>query len=228
MMNDAAAPTQAVGTVGTVEKPAMRGVLHQVAAVVAVFAGGGLTLWAATTRGAVSALLFTLSVVTLFTVSATYHRINWSPKRRAMMRRADHASIFILIAGTYTPMAIAALPPALGQKMLLIVWAGAAVGVLQSLFWIHAPKIVAPAIAVALGWVVIIFWKETVEALSATEMGLIFAGGVAYTLGAVAYAAKRPNPSPKVFGYHEVFHAMTLVGAGLHYVAIVSMVGRAT
>ncbi len=220
MSSTAAAPD-------TLQKPSMRGVLHQWAAVVALVAGVGLAVWAPTARGAVSALLFTLSVVTLFTVSATYHRINWSPAKRAMMRRADHASIFILIAGTYTPMAIAALPEALGKKMLLIVWAGAVVGVLQSLLWIHAPKIVAPLIAVGLGWVVVFFWKETVAALTADEMALIFAGGVAYTLGAVAYAAKRPNHWPQTFGYHEVFHAMTLVGAGLHYVSIISMVARA-
>ena len=210
------------------QKPLLRGVLHQVAAVVALVAGGGLALSAPSTRGMVAAVVFTLSMVTLFTVSATYHRINWSPIARARMRRADHASIFILIAGTYTPIAISVLPSGLGGKLLLAVWIGAGIGVAQSLFWINAPKFVAAVIAVGLGWMVVPFWDEAREAITPTEFGLIFAGGVAYTIGAVAYALKRPVLSPRVFGYHELFHAMTLVGATLHYFSIASMVGRAT
>jgi hemolysin III len=211
----------------TVEKPLLRGVLHQVAAVVAVIAGGTLAATAPTSRGMWAALGFTFSLVTLFSVSATYHRVNWSPSARAWMRRADHASIFVLIAGTYTPIAVAVLPPSLGQTMLTVAWVGALVGVLQSLFWIHAPKWVVAVIAVALGWSVVPFWSEARAALHDREMALIFAGGVAYTLGALAYALKRPVLSPRVFGYHEVFHALTLVGATLHFIAITWMVQRA-
>jgi hemolysin III len=210
-----------------VDKPLLRGVLHQVAAVVAAVAGGALALWAPTPRGMWAALGFTASLVTLFAVSATYHRVNWSPAARAWMRRADHASIFVLIAGTYTPIAIAVLPPSLGQTLLAVAWGGAVIGVVQSLFFIHAPKWVVAIIAVAVGWSVVPFWSEARAALHDREMGLIFAGGVAYTLGAVAYALKRPVLSPRVFGYHEVFHAFTLVGATLHFIAITWMVQRA-
>jgi hemolysin III len=219
MSHEAASPA-------VVDKPLLRGVLHQVAAVVALVAGTVLAVTSPSHKGTLSAVFFTLSLVTLFTVSATYHRITWSPKARAIMRRADHASIFILIAGTYTPIAIAALPEGTGQHILLVVWCGATVGVLQSLFWIHAPKAVAAIIAVALGWVVVIYWKEATAALVPLELGCVFAGGVAYTIGALAYAFKRPVLWPKWFGYHEFFHAFTLVGATLHFVGIASMIGR--
>ena len=208
------------------EKPLLRGVLHQAAAVVALVAGVALTATSPSFKGALSAALFTVSLVTLFTVSATYHRITWSPKARAIMRRADHASIFVLIAGTYTPIAIAALPEATGRQILVVVWVGALIGVLQSLLWIQAPKAVAPIIAVALGWVVVVYWDEATSALLSMELGCVFAGGVAYTIGAIAYAVKKPALWPKVFGYHEFFHASTLVGATLHFIAIASMIGR--
>jgi hemolysin III len=216
-----------VVTAATPEKPLLRGWLHQCAAFTALGAGLMLASVAPTTRAMLAALGFTASFVLLFGVSATYHRVTWSPAARAWMRRADHASIFVLIAGTYTPIAIAVLPPSLGQTLLAVAWGGALVGVVQSLFFIHAPKWVVAAIAVAVGWSVVPFWSEARAALHDREMGLIFAGGVAYTLGAVAYALKRPVLSPRVFGYHEVFHAFTLVGATLHFIAITWMVQRA-
>lgn len=216
--------TTAIAT--ATDKPLLRGVLHQVAAVVALVAGVALTATSPSFKGALSAALFTVSLVTLFTVSATYHRITWSPKARAIMRRADHASIFVLIAGTYTPIAIAALPEQTGRQILVVVWVGALIGVLQSLLWIQAPKAVAPIIAVALGWVVVVYWDEATSALLSMELGCVFAGGVAYTIGAIAYAVKKPAMWPKVFGYHEFFHASTLVGATLHFIAIASMIGR--
>jgi hemolysin III len=208
-------------------KPLLRGVLHQWAAVVAVVAGGVLAATAPSARGVGAALGFTASLVTLFAVSATYHRVHWQPQARAWMRRADHASIFILIAGTYTPIALAALPPALGHTVLMWVWGGAVLGVLQSLFWVQAPKAVPAVLAVCLGWVVLAFWAEITAVMLNVEMTLLFVGGVFYTIGAVAYALKRPNPWPRYFGYHEVFPAMTLVAAKLHFIAVASVVGRA-
>lgn len=208
------------------DKPLLRGVLHQVAAVVALVAGVVLASSSPSSRGMWAAAGFTASLVTLFTVSAIYHRVNWRPEARARMRRADHASIFVLIAGTYTPIALTALPADVGRTLLTIVWVGAAVGIVKSLFFIKAPKWVAAVLAVGLGWAVVPFWSEARAALHDREMALIFLGGVAYTLGAVAYALKRPVLSPRVFGYHEVFHAFTLVGAGLHFIAITWMVQR--
>ncbi len=211
-----------------IDKPRLRGVFHQWAAVVSVIAGVALALRAPTEKGVVAALLYTAALCTLFTVSATYHRVQWrSTTTRARMRRADHASIFILIAGTYTPIAIVALPEQLGTVILLYVWIGAAIGVLQSLLWIHAPKAVVAVLAVALGWVLVAFWEECIAALLVREFVCMAVGGVAFTIGAVMYALKRPNPLPGVLGYHEVFHALTLVGAATHFGAITSMVMRA-
>mgnify|MGYP002648456155 CR=1 FL=1 len=208
-------------------KPRLRGVLHQFAAAGALGAGLVLVAMAPGARSATAAALFAISLVTLFTVSATYHRVTWSPPARAWMRRMDHASIFILIAGTYTPVALLGLPEAASRTLLLAVWSGALLGVLQSLFWIHAPKVVTAVLGVGVGWTLVPYFGEARRALGTTELTLILVGGVAYTLGAVAYALKRPNPRPAVFGYHEVFHALTLVGAALHFAAVLLLVRAA-
>jgi hemolysin III len=205
-------------------KPLLRGWLHQCAVFVAVGAGAVLTAVAPTARASLAAVGFTASFVLLFGVSATYHRINWSPAARAWMRRADHASIFVLIAGTYTPIALVGLPSAFGNRLLAIVWAGAAVGVLQTLFWIHAPKFIPVVLAVALGWVIVPYWSEAQEALSTRQLGLLLAGGIFYTVGALFYAAKRPNPVPAIFGYHEMFHLCTIIAAVLHFMSVQSII----
>ncbi|MDC0708039.1 hemolysin III family protein [Stigmatella sp. ncwal1] len=209
-------------------KPQWRGVLHQFAAPGALGAGLVLIFMAPTRRSAVAAALYALSLVVLFTVSATYHRVNWSVRKRAWMRRMDHASIFILIGGTYTPIALIGLPEASGNSLLLAVWLGALLGVLQSLFWAHAPKVLTAVLAVAVGWTLVPYFGEVRRALGATELWLILAGGVAYTAGAAAYALKRPDLRPGVFGYHELFHGLTLVGAGLHFAAVLRLVRAST
>jgi hemolysin III len=208
-------------------KPSLRGVLHHWAAVVALGAGLVLVAFAPTLRAALAAGGFALSLVTLFTVSATYHRVHWSAVGRARMRRLDHASIFVLIAGTYTPVAALGLPAQDGNELLLVVWLGALLGVLQSVFWVSAPKVVSAGLAIALGWTIAPYGKVVWHALPGSVFVLIVAGGLAYTLGGVAYATKRPNPNPSVFGYHEVFHALTLLGAALHYAAVVLLVRAA-
>ncbi len=202
-------------------KPRLRGVLHQWAAACALGAGAVLVAMAPTARSAAAAALYSASLVTLFGISATYHRINWSPARRAFMRRLDHASIFLLIAGTYTPVALLGLPPQTGDTMLLAIWAGAAVGVAQSLFWKNAPKLVNAGIAVGVGWIMAPYFGDVGRALGGSVLTLILLGGLAYTAGAVAYATKRPVFRPAVFGYHEFFHALTIVGAALHFAAII-------
>ncbi|HEX5745867.1 MAG TPA: hemolysin III family protein [Archangium sp.] len=209
------------------EKPRMRGVLHQFAAAVALGAGLVLISMAPGARAATAAAVFALSLVTLFTVSATYHRVTWSVPARAWMRRMDHASIFILIAGTYTPVALIGLPEASGNSLLRAIWAGALLGVLQSLFWVDAPKVITAALAVGVGWTLVPYMGEAYRSLGVTQLALILAGGVAYTAGALAYASKRPNPRPGVFGYHEVFHALTIVGAVLHFIAVLLLVRSA-
>ena len=162
-------------------------------------------------RGTWAALGFTFALVLLFTVSATYHRVHWTAEKRAWMRRADHASIFVLIAGTYTPIALVGLPNDVGNRMLIIVWCGAALGVLQTLFWIRAPKVVTALLAIACGWVVLLDWDAAVASLNAFQVRWLVAGGVVYSVGALFYATKRPNPVPGVFGYHEMFHLCTII-----------------
>ncbi|MCP3136343.1 hemolysin III family protein [Pyxidicoccus sp. QH1ED-7-1] len=201
--------------------------LHQFAAVGALGAGLVLVSMAPTPRAAAAAALYALSLVVLFTVSATYHRVDWSTRGRAWMRRMDHASIFILIAGTYTPIALIGISGAAGDSLLLAIWGGALVGVVKSLFWAHAPKVVTAALAVAVGWTLVPYLDEARATLGALELTLILAGGVAYTAGALAYALKRPDLKPGVFGYHEVFHALTIVGAGLHFVVVLRLVRAA-
>ncbi|RYZ43388.1 MAG: hemolysin III [Myxococcaceae bacterium] len=209
------------------EKPKLRGVLHQWAAAFAVGAGVVLVALAPTPRTALASALYSLSLVGLFTISATYHRVNWAPRGRAWMRRMDHAAIFLLIAGTYTPVAMLGLPEELGNRLMLYIYVGALVGILQSLFWVGAPKFITAALAVAVGWIMMPYFGEVFRALGAGGGGLIIAGGIAYTTGALAYAFKRPNPIPGVFGYHEVFHALTIVGAGFHFVLVLQMVRAA-
>jgi hemolysin III len=205
-------------------KPSLRGVLHEAAAWCSLGAGAVLVSVASSPRAAIAAAIYSLSLVALFGVSAIYHRVHWGADRtRAWMRRADHASIFILIAGTYTPVSLLGLGAEDGKRLLIMIWTGAAAGVLLSLFWVKAPKALVAAIAIGVGWMIVPYFAE-VRRFLGEYVWLLLAGGIAYTLGAVIYALKRPNPWPRVFGYHEVFHALTLVGAVLHFTAIVQVV----
>lgn len=205
-------------------KPTLRGVFHQWAIGCAAGAGVVLVAMAPTARASIAAGIFALSLVTLLTVSATYHRVTWSPAARVWMRRLDHASIFILIAGTYTPVALLALPEASGTSLLVAIWVAAAIGVLVSLFWPGAPKVITAIVAISVGYVMVPYFNDVRQAVGTLMFTLIIGGGVAYTLGALSYATKRPNLVPGVFGYHELFHAMTLVGAALHFAVIIGLV----
>lgn len=207
-----------------VQKPAFRGVLHQFAAAGAAAAGLVLVAVAEPGRATIGAAIFAASLVTLFAVSATYHRVHWSAGGRAWMRRADHAAIFILIAGTYTPCALVGLPPESSNTLLLAVWGGAALGVLQSLFWVHAPKAVGAVLALAVGWMIAPNIGMMRSAYGGEVLGLLLAGGILYSIGAVVYAAKRPKLWPTHFGYHEVFHALTVIAAALHFKAVLDIV----
>ncbi len=206
------------------EKPRLRGVLHHWAAVCAVGAGAVLVSMAPDLKSAATGAIYAASLVVLFGISATYHRAHWSERGRARMRRLDHASIFILIAGTYTPAAVLGLPPEASTRLLSFVWGGALFGVLVSLLWVKAPKLLNAGLCVALGWVAVAYQREIRAALGNTELWLMLIGGAAYTVGAIAYATKRPNPWPGVFGYHEVFHAFTIVGAVAHFAAVILLV----
>jgi hemolysin III len=206
-------------------KPVLRGVFHEVAA------AGALAAWvllvaaapAGVAKGAAAVYGGTLFV--LFATSALYHRPNWPPRARMVMRRLDHAAIYLLIAGTYTPFCLL-IGGGTGRAMLAVAWGGATLGVLQSVLWIRAPKAVSAAIYLALGWVVLPVVPALLRALGPGALALLAAGGLAYTMGAVVYATRRPDPFPRILGYHEIFHALVVVAAALQ-LAVVALALRA-
>ena len=209
--------------VGALVKPRLRGVSHEIAAVVALVAGAVLVWHTRSAAARHGAMVYAACLTALFAISAAYHRPTWKPRARQWMRRLDHAGIFLLIAGTYTPMCLA-LAPHDGHLLRAVVWAGAAAGVLQSLLWITAPKPLIAVIYVVLGWSVIPYVPRMYAITGAWPLALLLAGGVVYSLGAVVYARKRPDPAPAVFGYHEVFHALVIAAAALHFAAVTRVV----
>jgi hemolysin III len=200
-------------------KPLLRGVSHEIAAALALVAWFALALTAPTERARAAANVYGPSLFALFLVSAIYHRPTWTPRARRVMRRLDHAAIFVLVAGTYTPMCLL-LPPSSGLPLLAVVWGGAALGVLQSIFWVNAPKPIVAAAYVLLGWVVVPVLPALRAAVGGTPVALLAGGGALYTIGAVVYATRRPDPFPRVFGYHEVFHALVIAAAACHLAVV--------
>lgn len=199
-------------------KPLLRGWLHAGMAPVAVASGIVLVLLATTTTGKVSAIVFAGTATLLFATSAIYHRGTWSPRVAAVLRRLDHSNIFLIIAGTYTPFALL-LPPDQARTLLLIVWTGAVVGVLFRVLWAGAPRWLYVPVYVLLGWVAVFYFGPLLEHAGGAVMVWVVLGGVLYSLGAVVYGTKRPDISPRWFGFHEVFHALTVLAFGAHFVA---------
>ena len=203
-------------------KPRLRGVSHQYAFFVSLACGVTLILAAGGGRARLAVTIYAVAVSGLLGTSALYHRVTWRPQARRWMRRLDHSMIFVLIAGTYTPVALLALPGALGRTVLIVVWAGAGAGIVFKLAWVDAPKWLLAAIYVALGWVSLAVFGDLPGTIGWLAVAGLAAGGLLYSAGAIIYASGRPNPVPGVFGYHEVFHACTVVGATLHFVVIVA------
>ena len=193
--------------------------LHAVAFAVSCVVGVVFVAEAQGSHG-VAAAVFAASASIMLGTSALYHRVTWSPGRRLWMRRADHAGIFLLIAGTYTPVALIGLHGAWRTSVLAVVWAGAAVAVLAKLCWVRSPKWLAAAVGIALGWVGVVALPQLARNEGVVPVLLLAAGGIAYTVGAVVYARRRPDPFPRVFGYHELFHALTIVALACQYVAV--------
>lgn len=201
-------------------RPLLRGWIHLVAVGLAL-AGGPLLVADARGFGDRAALVvYTLAMVGLFGVSASFHRIRWQPPARRRMRRADHATIFVGIAGTYTAVAALALHGWAEVLVLCLVWIGGGAGVAMRQVWLDAPKWAVSLPYVVVGWCAVAVVPQLVRGLGWGGFSLLLAGGAAYTAGAVVYALRRPDPWPRVFGYHEVFHALTVVGAALHFAAI--------
>lgn len=211
------------GQVAPPQKPLLRGVSHEIAAGLALAGAVVLAVLAPGVRARIGAAVYGASLVTLFTVSATYHRPAWGPRARMLMRRLDHSAIFLLIAGTYTPLCLL-LGGATGHRLLAGVWVGALLGVIQSVAWPRAPKPLVAALAVALGWAVVPMLPTLSGVVGAAGMVLLGGGGALYTLGAVIYATGKPDPFPRVFGYHEVFHALVIAAAAMHFAVVAGAV----
>ena len=208
----------------TLAKPRLRGVFHEYAFYVAVVAGAILVAVSDSARELVATWIYAAALAAMFGVSALYHRVDWrSPRVRTWMRRLDHSAILLLIAGTYTPFALLAFDGKVADAVLITVWVGAAAGLVLNLAWIDAPKWLVAVVFVALGWVGVIAFPQMVDLGIAPAM-LILAGGALYTLGAITYALRRPNPAPAVFGYHEIFHLLVIGAAATHFVAIAAFV----
>src|SRR3954470_20086916 len=207
-------------------KPSWRGRIHLVAFLVSIPAGLALVLLSQGVSAHVSASIFAVSLVGLFGVSAIYHTGTWAPHVRARLQRMDHAMIFVLIAGSYTPITLLALQPAWGISLLAIVWTVAVVGVTLALARFGALHRAGGYLYIGMGWIVVLALPAVVRSLGAQELVLLFAGGVLYTLGAIGLRLQRPDPRPLVFGYHEVWHAMTVAAAACHF-ALVAMLVRA-
>src|SRR3954449_4380954 len=206
-------------------KPRLRGVSHQWAFFVSLVTGTVLVIIAPAGKATFAALIYSLAVAGLFGVSALYHRVTWqTPASRTRMRRLDHTMIFVLIAGTYTPFAVLSLTKPLATIILIVVWGGAVLGAGLKLVWIDAPKWLIAGVYIAVGWVAVAAMPQMLDHVGVVPTVLVGIGGVLYTAGAVIYARQRPNPVPGVFGYHEIFHALVIAAAVLHYAVVAGWV----
>jgi hemolysin III len=201
-------------------KPRLRGWIHAGTFPLALAAGIVLVCLAPTTKSRIAAAVFGLTAAMLFGTSAVYHRGTWSPRLQGLLKRLDHSNIFLIIAGTYTPFALLLLPAHDAKELLLIVWSGAVAGVLFRVFWVGAPRWLYTPIYVALGWVAIFYFGPFLQHGGVALVTLIAVGGFPYTLGAIVYGTKKPDPSPRWFGFHEIFHAFTVAAFAAHYIAV--------
>lgn len=211
--------TRVTATTAARTKPKLRGLFHELGFYAALGLGTALLLTAEPGRARAAAAVFATSVAACFGASALYHRPTWTPTIRAWLARLDHAGIYLLIAGTYTPVALILMSPEWAVPVLSFVWAGAVAAILLKVFWVRAPKWLSAAIGVALGWSGVVAFSELL-ALPVAGLILLVAGGVLYTAGAIVYVRRSPDPVPHAFGYHELFHVLTLAAAGCQYAAI--------
>jgi hemolysin III len=209
------------------DKPRLRGVSHQMAAFVSLVLGVVLFALASTTSVRWAVLVYTLGLTAMYTTSALYHRGHWSDATRLRLRRLDHSMIMVAIAATYTPVAVAALDVGNARVLLSVVWSLAVVGVVLQMLWLHAPRWLVAVLYIAIGWTALAFSPTLWRDLGVISFSLLVVGGVVYSLGAVVYSTRRPDPAPAVFGYHEVFHALVIAAGLVFYAAIVRVVVNA-
>jgi hemolysin III len=200
--------------------PRLRGWLHTATFPLSVVAGIVLVSLSSSPRARASTAVFAVTTSLLFGISALYHRGRWSGRAHATLKRLDHATIFLIIAGTYTPFSVLLLPPGTARTLLWIVWTGAVAGVAFRVLWVGAPRWLYVPVYLALGWVAVVFLPSFLRGGGIAVFVLVVIGGGLYTVGALVYALRRPNPSPRWFGFHEVFHALTVAAFAAHYVGL--------
>jgi hemolysin III len=208
-------------------KPLLRGWIHAITAPIALVAVVVLACRAPTVSAAVAAGVFAACAVTLFTMSAVYHLGRWSPRVRSVLRSIDHADVLLLIAGTYTPVAVLALHGAARATILCVVWAAAGLGAVFRVAWTGLPRWVYVPLYLGLGWTALFVLPQILRGAGSAALALVVGGGALYTLGGLAYGLKRPNPWPRVFGFHEIFHACTVAAFACQYIAVSLIVYQA-
>ncbi|MDF2710906.1 MAG: DNA-binding protein [Nonomuraea muscovyensis] len=201
-------------------KPLLRGWLHTGALPVTLIAGFVLVALGPTLQARIASAIYAVTSALLFGISATYHRGSLGPRLAEALRRLDHANIYLIIAGTYTPFALLALDGAARVAVLAVTWGGALAGVVFRVCWMHAPRWLYTVLYLALGWAAVFVMPQLLEGAGVAAVVLVAVGGVFYSAGAVVYGLRRPDPSPRWFGFHEVFHAFTLAAYLVQYVAV--------
>jgi hemolysin III len=206
--------------------PRLRGLLHAWAFWFALAAAGILIIVAYDGRARIAAVIYGAGLCALFGASATYHRWRGHPRWKPVLRRVDHSTIFVFIAASYTPIALLVLHGPLSTIVLISVWAGALAGVVMSVAWIEAPRVLTAVCYIAVGWVALVAMPQLFEHRGVAVPVLLLIGGLLYSLGAAAYATKRPNPWPRTFGFHEVFHSLVIAAALVHFIAIAGVIAN--
>jgi hemolysin III len=195
----------------------LRGVFHLYAFVVAVVLGALLIAGAPHPRARVAAAIFAAAIAAMFGASALHHRVTWGERGYRWSRRIDHAGVYLAIAGSYTPFGLLVLSSTWRIVVLAIVWGGAAAAIVLKFAWVDAPKWLAAAIAISLGWIAVLVFPQLIDGVGWSGTSLILVGGVCYTVGGLVYALRRPDPLPAVFGYHEIFHLLVVAAVALQY-----------
>ncbi len=211
---------KAVDDLVSAVKPRLRGWLHAGTFPLSVVAGIVLVVLADGTRATAATAIYATSAALLFGVSALYHRGTWSPRAFGVLKRLDHSNIFLIIAGTYTPFGLLVMDTDRGTMLLWFIWLSALAGIAFRVFWFGAPRWLYTPVYIAMGWVAVFYLSDILDGAGAAVVTLLAIGGGLYSLGGLVYAAKKPDPSPRWFGFHEVFHALTLAAYTVHYIAV--------
>lgn len=209
----------------TKKKPLLRGYFHEWMFFISIGACIPLISKSTNPNELIATIVYSIGIFMMFGFSALYHRINWRPKVLKLMRRLDHSSIFIMIAGSFTPICLLVLPDKLGLQLLLIIWIIAGIGIIQTVLFTNTPRMVRAGIYLIAGYMAIPYLSVLSSVMGFTNYALTVAGGTIYSVGAIGYGLKFPDFSPKYFGYHEFFHILVSVAAILHFIVIYSIVG---